>query len=263
MSLARYPSPQGAEAPSTGSDRARSGPAGCDPDRAARRPDLLPSTSAPAGTGSGIAATQTRSLPPFTGVELAGDNNVIVQVGARQSVIVHADSNLLRRVTTRVRSGRLVIGTTPGNLSAKTPMFVTVSVPSLDSLRLQGAGNVSVTGVNSRSLTVALPGSGNIEAAGTTTKLAVTISGEGTALLRQLIARDAKAALSGDGSIMLTATHSLTARVSVAAPSSTAATPRTSPRGSPAAARSALDEHADCGVCERCPARPPHSLQVA
>ena len=42
----------------------------------------------------------------------------------------------------------------------------------------------------------------------------MTISGEGTALLRQLIARDASAALSGDGSIMLTATHSLTASIS-------------------------------------------------
>ena len=107
-----------------------------------------------------------------------------------------------------------MIGTTPGNLSAKSPMFVAVSLPSLDGLRLQGAGNISVTGINSRSLTVALPGSGNVEAAGTTTKLDVTISGEGTALLRQLIARDAKAALSGDGSIMLTATRSLTATVS-------------------------------------------------
>ena len=109
------------------------------------------SSSSPAGTGSGVAATQARSLAPFTGVELAGDNNVIVQVGARQSVIVHADSNLLRRVTTRVRSGRLVIGTTPGNLSAKTPMFVAVSLPSLDRLKLQGDGNISVTGINSRS----------------------------------------------------------------------------------------------------------------
>jgi hypothetical protein len=172
------------------------------------------SSSSPAGTGSGVAATQTRSVPPFTGVDLAGYNNVIVQVGASQSVVVHADSNLLGRVTTRVRSGRLVIGTTPGNLSAKSPMFVAVSVPSLDSLRLQGAGNISVTGIDSRRLTVALPGRGNIEAAGTATKLAVTISGEGTALLRQLIARDAKAALSGDGSIMLTATRSLTAKVS-------------------------------------------------
>lgn len=171
------------------------------------------SSSSPAGTGSGVAATQTRSVRPFTGVDLAGDNNVIVQVGARQSVIVHADANLLRRVTTRVRSGRLVIGTTPGNLRAKTPMFVAVSLPSLDRLRLQGNGNITVTGINSQSLTVALPGTGNIDATGTTTKLDVIISGEGTALLRQLIARDAKAALSGVGSIMLTATHSLTARV--------------------------------------------------
>jgi putative autotransporter adhesin-like protein len=172
------------------------------------------SSSRPAGTGSGVAARQARSLPPFTGVELAGANNVIVQVGVRQSVIVHADSNLLTRVTTRVRSGRLVIGTTPGNLSAKSPMFVAVSLPSLDGLRLQGAGNISVTGINSRNLTVALPGSGNIDATGTTTKLHVTLAGQGTALLRQLIARDATARLSGEGTIMLTATHSLTARVS-------------------------------------------------
>jgi Putative auto-transporter adhesin, head GIN domain len=172
------------------------------------------SSSSPAGTGSGVAARQARSLPPFTRVELAGNNNVIVEVGARQSVIVHADSNLLRRVTTRVRSGRLVIGTTPGNLSAKSPMFVAVSLPSLEGLRLQGDGNISATGIDSQSLTVELPGSGNIDAGGTTTSLDVTISGEGTALLRQLVARDANAALSGDGSIMLTATHSLTARVS-------------------------------------------------
>ena len=172
------------------------------------------SSSSPAGTGSGVAATQARSVPPFTGVDLAGDNNVIVQVGTRQSVVVHADSNLLGRVTTRVRSGKLVIGTTPGNLSAKSPMFVAVSVPSLDRLRLQGAGNISVTGINSRRLTVALPGSGNIDAGGTTTKLRVTISGEGTALLRQLIADDANAAVSGDGTIMLTATHRLTASIS-------------------------------------------------
>jgi hypothetical protein len=175
---------------------------------------FLDSSSSPAGTGSGVAATQARSLPPFTRVDLAGANNVTVRVGAKQSVVVHADSNLLRRVTTRVRSGRLVIGTTPGNLAAKSPMFVAVSLPSLDGLRLRGYGNVSVTGINGPSLTVALPGSGNVEAIGTTTNLDVTISGEGTALLRELIARDAKAALSGDGSITLTTTHSLTARVS-------------------------------------------------
>lgn len=172
------------------------------------------SSSRREGTGSGVAATQARSVPAFTGVDLAGANNVLVQVGSRQSVIVHADDNLLKRVTTRVRSGRLVIGTTPGNLSAKSPMFVAISLPSLHGLSLQGAGNITVTGISTRNLTIELPGSGNIDATGTTTKLAVTISGEGTALLRRLIARDARAALSGDGSIMLTATRGLAASVS-------------------------------------------------
>jgi putative autotransporter adhesin-like protein len=170
--------------------------------------------SSPAGTGSGVAATQARSLPQFTGVDLAGDNNIIVHVGARQSVIIHADTNLLRRVTTQVRSGRLVIGTTPGNLNARAPMVVTVSVPSLDALTLHGAGNITATGINSRNLTVLLPGSGNIHVTGTATRLDVTMSGEGTALLRQLIARDVNAALRGDGAIMLTATHRLNASVS-------------------------------------------------
>ena len=59
-------------------------------------------------------------------------------------------------------------------------MFVAVNVPSLDALTLKGDGNITVTGINSRDLTVVLPGSGNIQATGTTTRLDVTISGEGT-----------------------------------------------------------------------------------
>lgn len=175
---------------------------------------FFPSTSTHVGEGSGIAATQARPLPPFTRIDLAGANNLNVEVGSTQSVIVHADSNLLGRVTTRVRSGRLVVANTPGNLSAKTPMFVVVSVPSLDGIRLQGAGNISVTGIDSRNLTVALPGAGNIAATGTTTNLRVMIGGEGNASLRQLVAHDATAALIGSGSIMLTATHRLSARIS-------------------------------------------------
>ncbi len=187
-------------------------------------------TSSPAGTGSGVAATQARSLPPFTGLDLAGGNNVVVEVGGKQSVVVHADRNLLRRVTTQVRSGRLVIGTTPGNLDAKSPMFVTVSVPSLDAVRLQGAGNIAVTGIHSRALTVTLPGAGNIDVTGTATKLHVTIGGEGTAMLRGLIAatrRPRSPATAPSCSPRPTASPQGSR---AAAPSRTAATLRTSPR---------------------------------
>jgi hypothetical protein len=171
------------------------------------------SGTAPA-IGSGVPATQARPLAPFTGVDLAGANNVVVRVGSPQAVTVHADSNLLDRVTTEVRSGSLVIGNTPGSFSAQTPMFVTVSVPALGAVTLHGFGNISVTGIDGRELTVRLPGSGTIDAAGTTARLDVAIGGAGTARLGRLIARDAKASLPGSGTIMLRATHSLDARIS-------------------------------------------------
>ena len=165
------------------------------------------------GTGSGVPATQARSLPPFTGVEIDGANNVVLRVGAPQSVIVHADSNLLGRVTTQVSSGSLAIGNTPGTLKARSPMSVVVSVPSLDALAVQGSGNITVTGIKSPSLTVRIPGSGTIDAAGTTARLDVAIDGSGTALLSGLVARDATASIDGSGSIVLTATRSLDASI--------------------------------------------------
>lgn len=165
-------------------------------------------------SGSGVAATQARSLPPFSRVKLDGDNNVVVKVGPTQSVVVHADRNLLGRVTTRVRAGRLVIGTTPGSFSTRSPMFVEVRLPSLDGLTLQGNGNIAATGIDSRRLTVALPGNGNIAATGTAATLGVTLGGQGTVRLHQLTARDATAALGGSGTIMLTATRSLAATIS-------------------------------------------------
>jgi Putative auto-transporter adhesin, head GIN domain len=142
-------------------------------------------------------------------VDLPGFNNVVVRAGARQSVVVHADSNLLTRVTTRVRASRLVIGTTPGNLAAKSPMYVVVTLPSVEALILRGAGNITVSNLtlpsvealilrgrgnitvsnlDSRRLTVGLPGAGTIRATGRAAPLDVTISGSGTALLGQLVA---------------------------------------------------------------------------
>jgi hypothetical protein len=173
---------------------------------------FFPATNPP-GTGSGVATTQTRSLPPFGDVDLAGTSNVIVRVGPRQSVIVHADSNLVSRITTQVHSGSLVIGTTPGTLNARSPTFVQVNVPSLKAITLHGSGNITVSGINSPSIVAAIPGSGTITAGGTTTQLNVTISGTGTAFLDRLNARDVTASTSGSGSIMLTATRSLTATV--------------------------------------------------
>jgi hypothetical protein len=163
--------------------------------------------------GSGVTAAQARHVPAFTGVELAGSNNVIVHVGGKQSIVVRADDNLLRRVTTRVDADNLVIDT-PGSFTTKSPMSVEVTVPTLTAVALRGSGNVVVAGLHAPRLNVTVPGSGVVRASGVADQLRVTLGGSGDVQLDQLAARDVTAVVSGSGRIVVTATRSLDASVS-------------------------------------------------
>jgi len=170
-------------------------------------------TGSSAVRGSGVAASETRNVRPFTAVELAGSSNVTVQVGAPQSVVVHADDNLIGRVSTTVRSGALVIETT-GSFSTRTPMRVSVVVPEVQSVRLSGSGNLIVDGVVTSSFTASLPGSGMMLVAGRTEHLEASLQGSGQMNLHGLIAREVEVQLPGSGEIQVFATDSLHADVS-------------------------------------------------
>ena len=163
--------------------------------------------------GSGVPATQTRDVAAFNRVELAGSNNVVIRVGEKQSVVVRADDNLLHRVTTEVQSGKLVIASTPGSLTTKSPMSVEVNVPTLNALTLTGSGNIVVNGIEVESLELTLPGSGTLTGSGTATRLDVTVGGSGTVQFTRLVAEDVRAVVSGSGSIFITATKTLDASV--------------------------------------------------
>lgn len=150
------------------------------------------SSASPTVQGSGTAAVETRALPPFTGITMGGDCNVVVRIGTPQRVAVSADDNLLRTVKTAVHSGTLNI-TTPGSFSAVSPMQVAITVPYVDTLRLSGTGAMLATG--------------------STPTLYATLDGTGALRLSGLVARDVHATLSGTGAIAVTATRSLHAAI--------------------------------------------------
>ena len=59
-----------------------------------------------------------------------------------------------------------------------------------------------------------MPGSGTLTGSGTAIRLAVTIGGSGVVQFTRLMANDVQAAVSGSGSIFITATDTLDASVS-------------------------------------------------
>jgi len=162
--------------------------------------------------GSGRAATQTRSVAAFDSVELAGSTVVTVHVGTSRSVVVHSDDNLVDRIRTRVRDGRLVI-TTAGSFKTNLPMRVDVGAPSLRSLELSGSGVVSASGIRAASFAVTVPGSGVVRADGSVQRLRVVLDGSGDVQLGALSADDVTAAVGGSGRIVVAPSKSLSASV--------------------------------------------------
>ena len=163
--------------------------------------------------GSGVAASETRELAPFSSVDLAGVNDVTIGVGSEQLVTVRADDNLLDLVTTEVRGGVLVIDQT-GSFDTVAPMIVEITIPAVDEIRLSGSGAIAVDGHDLRTLSVALPGTGAIRAAGTVAMLDVDVAGTGEADLGELVAQNATVAMSGTGAVLVHVTGTLTAKVS-------------------------------------------------
>lgn len=170
------------------------------------------STTSTTRRGSGIAATQTRILAPFTRIELAGANKLSVRVGSAQAVAVHGDDNLIDRVTTAVQDGTLLIGNR-GSFTTKQPMSVEVTVPSIENVVLSGSGSVEVHGVHAQQLTIRVPGAGSVSVSGTVDRLDANLSGTGDVRLGDLVARDVRATVSGTGHLEVHPTQSLDASV--------------------------------------------------
>lgn len=150
----------------------------------------MPSSSSSEGSGHLVA--RPRHVPVFHQLDLTGSNEVVVTVGAPRSVTVYGDDNLVDRVSTVVRAGRLLIGT-HGSFSTRAPMHVEVQVPSLDA--------------------IVLSGSGVIRASGRTARLDVTLTGSGDLQLASLAVRDVHAVVEGSGRILVAPTGRLDASV--------------------------------------------------
>ena len=153
---------------------------------------------------NGALKTESRSASGFTGVASDGVFDVTIQYGTATSVSVEADENLLPYIETVVEDNTLYIRSKDDrSLQSKNKMKVTLSMPDLRMLALNGSGNVTAGGAfkSLQPLDIALNGSGDItcsfESYGTVN---AAISGSGDMTLSGE-ARNLNAAINGAGDI--------------------------------------------------------------
>ena len=161
---------------------------------------LLLLTGCSVVSGSGQVRPEARQVSGFTGIELSGEGEVIIEQGGSESLTVEADDNVLPVLTSEVRDSVLRLRTKRRTtVRTRNPIRYRVTLQNLTSIALSGSGSVAADNLQVNALQVDISGSGTVNLGGSADEQEVEISGSGRYDAAGLRSRSATLEISGSG----------------------------------------------------------------
>ena len=189
--------------------------------------------------GSGVIASQPRTVSGFTSVTVTGPLRLVLQQTGTESLVVTTDDNVLPVVQSEVRGGRLFLGFAPDTSLTRTREIVCrVTVRELRDVEASGAARLEMSDIDTAELVVRLSGAVSASAGGLATQLALEVSGASRWTAGELHSRVVTANVSGASYGFVRVSESLVADLNACRSSSISAI-RGWCRGSTASASSA------------------------
>jgi hypothetical protein len=191
----------------------------------------------PGEPGSGKVVTETREVSNFHALEVDYPAQVFITQGAKESVKIEAEDNVLPGLQTLVKNGVLEIfykAETKKHVNPTETVKITIVVKDLSEAQLTSAGELSIEKLKTNSLDVSLSGAGNLNlddilvkalsvslsgagsmtASGTADDLDMNISGFGDFKGKDLHTKKANVDISGAGSATVWVDDDLSADIS-------------------------------------------------
>src|SRR3546814_56723 len=117
----------------------------------------------------GPITTQSFDLTGFTGVEVAGPDDVTVRRGDSFSIVARGRQEVLDRLEIKVDGSQLSIGRKRDGFSFSSrdddDLDIAITMPRLDKVRLTGSGSIDADSVDGDAIEAAGTGSGDIKIA--------------------------------------------------------------------------------------------------
>ena len=154
-----------------------------------------------------------QAVEKFTRIRANGPYEIEVSQGPQSAIKITGDDNIVALVKTRIDDDTLVIETEE-NYSTDKPLKISVTMPEVKGLELNGSGDVSVSNLDGKELDLELNGSGGFKLNGKVEKLRVEVNGSGDIDATALEAKQAQADISGSGSVRVFAKETLDADIS-------------------------------------------------
>jgi hypothetical protein len=137
-------------------------------------------SSGPSSPGSRLLATEKRPLAgAVVNVDLSGPINLTLRQGPAQALEVRGEQRLLANIDTSGDGRSLHIGPRGILLRHRQPIEVTLTLPELATLNLNGSGNSTVSGFAGERLDMTLSGSGTLRFNGRYREVTAALHGSG------------------------------------------------------------------------------------
>ncbi|MBW8845566.1 MAG: DUF2807 domain-containing protein [Burkholderiales bacterium] len=185
--------------------------------------------------GSGVKVEKARAVSAFTKLRIDGPFDVKLTQGGSDQATVVADDNIEPLVETVVEGDALVVRMKhDAGFTTRSAPMVRVDARALQSISVNGSGDLSaerfkadglslnVVGsgdvhfgvVELKDLNVSISGSGDVRLAGRAEQQSWTVSGSGDVDARALAGRAAKVSINGSGDVSLGVTEQLDVQLS-------------------------------------------------
>lgn len=184
--------------------------------------------------GSGNVIEETRDVRDFSRVRLAGFGRLHIERGETESLRIEAEDNFMQYITTEVKGEELDIRWQKNIVVTNNkPINFYLTVKSLDTITLDGAGDIEAPDMRAETFTVnangagnfdlldleadtfvvTLSGAGNVMVTGEVTAQTVEINGLGRYQARDLTSEKAKIEINAAGSATMRVSTDLDATI--------------------------------------------------
>lgn len=155
---------------------------------------------------AGPTRSETRNVGSFDAIDLDGSARLLVTVGGRRAVSLDGPDAVLSHITTEIHGDTLRIRTRAKEwvwANGQPRVTVNITVPKLESLRLQGGNDVRLTGYGGGESRIEVRGAAHVRASGQLDRLEVDMQGAGFADLSELVATEAEVKVDGVGRVVV------------------------------------------------------------
>jgi putative autotransporter adhesin-like protein len=118
-----------------------------------------------AGRGSGHIISQARDVQGIGTIHISYPANYVIRQGSTESLSIEADDNVVAAIRTQVVNSVLEIDNVRGRnayIAPTKPVNITITVKDLKEVVFESAGELTVQGLHTENLSVALNGAGTV-----------------------------------------------------------------------------------------------------